>query len=55
MILFRLFSVEMIEIDNSLIYFRFPLGTMLLEIVHLLKLDKSKIYHKYNKLTLVKY
>ena len=47
----------MIEIDNSLFYFRFPLGTMLLEIVlvHLLKLDKNKIYNKYNKLILVKY
>jgi len=55
MILFSLFSVEMIEIDNSLFYFRFPLDTMLLEIVHLLKLDKDKIYHKYNKLILVKY
>jgi hypothetical protein len=55
MILFSLFSVKMIEIDNSLFYFRFPLDTMLLEIVHLLKLDKNKIYHKYNKLTLVKY
>ena len=55
MILFSLFSVEMIEIDNSLFYFRFPLDTMLLEIVHLMKLDKNKIYHKYNKIILVKY
>jgi hypothetical protein len=55
MILFSWFSVEMIEIDNVLFYFRFPLGIMLLEIVHLLKLDKDQIYHKYNKLTLVKY
>ena len=45
----------MIEIDNSLFYFRFPLDTMLMEIVDLLKLDKDKIYHKYNKLILVKY
>ena len=45
----------MIEIDNSLFYFRFPLDTMLLEIVHLLKLDKNKIYHKYNKIILAKY
>ena len=55
MILFSLFSVEMIEIDNSLFYFRFPLDTMLMEIVDLLKLDKDKIYHKYNKLILVKH